>query len=219
MAITRQEIIKSIHKGISNADSRYEKWSRGSSVIFGGVESLMVASVAEALNECQDPPEYLDLEYSFSKIKEESGAESRRGPKPSTLSGGNRVDILLFNRYDKPTCVIEIKRTWNFDQCLKDLQRIRDLIRAYSPKRGGALRRGFLAMLIAKNPIGTRNATDKIREQVETIENKIGNRFDSKELIMHFHRGRIRGAGEEYRKQFPDWRAASFCIEIASESK
>lgn len=217
MAITKQQIIKSIHKGISNADLKYEKWTHGRTVISAGVEGLMVASVAEAVNECQGRGESLDLEYSFSKIREESGAESRRGRKMSTLKGGNRVDIVLFNSYDKPTCVIEIKRTWNSEQCLKDLHRIRDLIRAYSPKRGGSLRRGFLAMWIAKVATQTRTGSDKIREQLVKIEKDVDDKFDPKELAIEYHLGRIRGAGKEYRKEYPDWRAASLCIEIGGD--
>ena len=214
MAITKQQIIKSIHKGISNADIKYEKWTHGRTVISAGVEGLMVASVAEAVNECQGEEESLDLEYSFNKIEEESGAESRRGRKMSTLKGGNRVDIVLFNSYYKPTCVIEIKRTWSSEQCVKDLHRIRDLIRAYSRNRGGSLRRGFLAMWIAKDATQTKTGSDKIYEQLTKIEKDIDGKYDPKELAIDFHLGRIRGAGKEYRKEFPDWRAASLCVEI-----
>ena len=219
MTITRQKIIKSIHKGISTADLKYEKWSHGSSVIFSGVESLVVANVAEALNECQGPSECLDLEYSFSKIKDASGAKIRRGRKPRTLKGGNRVDIVLFNSYDKPTCAIEIKRTWNSEQCIKDLRRLRDLIRTYSHKRGGSLRRGIVAMIIAKNATKTNTGAEKIHEQLDRIKKDIDKKFHNDDLAIQFDLGRIRRAGKEYREEFPDWTVASLCIEITSRNQ
>ena len=219
MAISRQQIIAAINEGISNADLKYEKWTHGSSVIFDGVESLMVANIAESLNRRQDPEETLYLEYSFDNIIEKSGARRPRGRRRSTLKGSNRADIVLFNKYDKPTCVIEVKRTWNTTHCLGDLRRMGDLLESCSRTVGGSLRRGLLAMCIAKNATNTKTAKDRIREQADKIEDISAEGLDRKNLRVKFELGGIRGAGEEFSKKFPDWRVASFSIDLTSGNR
>ena len=215
MAITRQQVLDSIHKGFGDADSKYERWTNGSSVAYAGVESLIVANVAEAVNDLQESHEHLYLEYPFSDILENSGAKFRLDRLPETLQGGKRADIVLFNRFRSPTCVIELKRTWNADQCLNDLERIRDLVDTCSHNNGGSLRRDFLAMWIAKEETTTKSGENRIREQESKIISVVNDKFDKMSFRVTFHLSVIREAGEEFRERFPGWRAGSLCIEIA----
>ena len=222
MAITRQDIVGAIHQGISNADLKYEEWTRGSTVLNAGVESLMVSTVTETLNDRQrGSNESLDLECSFADIIAYSGARRPPGRRRAILKGGNRADIVLFNGYEKPTCVIEIKRTWSAEQCISDLNRIRDLVDACSRKKGGSLRRGFLAMWIAKYVKRKSNlsASDRIRRKVEKIDGILEQRFETKGLVVSSLRGNTRGPAEEFAEEEYERKGASFCIEISSKRR
>ena len=57
MAITRGGIIEAIHEGTSGSNKKYEKWSNGMWVTDSGVEGLMVACIAEAVNKRQEQHE------------------------------------------------------------------------------------------------------------------------------------------------------------------
>ena len=220
MAITRQDIIGAIHKGISDADLKYEQWTKGSTVLNAGVESIMVSTVAEELGKRQrSSSDFLDLECSFRDIIKYSGASRSPGRRRATLKGGNRADIVLFNSYGKPTCVIEIKRTWNAEQCLGDLSRIRDLIDTCSRSKGGSLRRGFLAMWIAKyvKCNSKSSAKDRIRKQISKINSVLEQRYVTTGLVAEPLLGRIRGPADEFMEEGYEWKGASFCIEISNK--
>ena len=62
-----------------------------------GVEGLIVACIAEAVNKSQEQHESLVLEMSFGGIKDSSKAKPKPGPPPAALKGANRADIVLFN--------------------------------------------------------------------------------------------------------------------------
>ena len=107
------EFIEAIHKGICGANLEYEKLSRGACWLNdSGCEGFMVASIARALYEqcCQGSHERsLRLERRFDEIS-------------------GRVDIALLDECEKPICVIEAKRQWEKKPCLRDLNRIRNLV-------------------------------------------------------------------------------------------
>ena len=108
------------------------------------------------------------MEMQFSEICKRSG---RRPPR---IGRHRRVDIVLCNRSRRPTGVIEVKRKWNARQCMDDVLRIQQLIRACSHVNGGSLRRGFLALMIVKKPTSTKSARERVREQQAKIEEAIG---------------------------------------------
>lgn len=219
MAITKSGIVEAIQEGTSVANAKYERWSNGSWITDAGVEGLMVTYIAEAVNKRQEEYESLNLEVSFEYIKRSSIANVARGRKHKTLRGRNRADIVLFNRSYRPTCIIEVKRLWNADQCWKDLERIRDLIHTCSHWREGTLRRGFLTMMIAKEATKTKSAGFRIEEQSNKIMELISDSFKSREQDITFYLGQSEDIGEKFQKLYGDWNSASFCIELASKSQ
>ena len=206
-------------KARASQTKKYEKWSNGSWVTDSGVEGLLVACIAEAVNERQERHESLEIEVSFRAIREMSGARLQRGRRPATLRGTNRADIVLFNRSERPTCVIEVKRSWNADQCWKDLERIRDLVRTCAHVEGGSLRRGFLAMMIAKKATKTKSANDGIEEQMHKIRELVDTKFKKRGQNIEYHPGKTRPLGKGFRELYGDWGAASFCVDISSRNR
>ena len=175
----------------------------------------MVTYIAEAVRKRQEKYESLNLEVSFAEIRKSSSAKVARGRKPKALSERNRADIVLFNSFYRPTCVIEVKRLWNADRCWKDLQRIRDLIHTCCHKRAGTLRRGFLVLMIAKEATKTKSAELRIEEQSNKIKNLIGSKFKRRGQNIAFYLSETDGIGEQFKELYGDWMSASFCIELA----
>ncbi len=218
MAITRKQIIEAIEKGIVAANREYEDWTNGDWVTDSGVESLMVTCIAERLHKRQKEKESLRLEVSFRKIGERSKANTRPRSWTNTIKDTNRADVVLFNASERPTCVIEAKRSWNTKRCDRDLRRIRGLLRKCAHGRGGSLRRGFLVMIIAKQATKTKSAEERILEQMEKIEELVNSTFKKKGQKVTYHRGDAKRPGKRFRDLYDDWRAASFCIEISAKN-
>ena len=214
MAITRQQIVKAIHEGTIAANKKYEEWSNGSWVTDAGVEGLMGACIAEAVNEWQEQHESLGMEVSFKDIKELSGAKPKRGPQFKAAAPANRADIVLFNRHVQPTCVIEVKRKWDVKSCFRDLKRIRDLIRTCALERGGSLRRGFLAVTVVKAETRTKSPEDRIKERVDEIACFLHTNFNTEDLNLRCSPGKSTPLERRFEKLYGNWRAASLCIEI-----
>ena len=127
MAITRKQIIESIHKCALAGDWEFE--------------ATLVEKIAKQLHKYQSGDGSLNFNLSFREIREKSGAVA-----PDTQSDHyKRPDIVLSNSSGRPICVIEVKRNWsNKNKCYEDLERIYQLVDACSHKNGGSLRRGFL---------------------------------------------------------------------------
>ena len=62
---------------MGGSNKKYEKWSNGMWVTDSGVEGLIVACIAEAVNKSQEQHESLVLEMSFGGIKDSSKAKGR----------------------------------------------------------------------------------------------------------------------------------------------
>lgn len=188
MAITRDQTVEAIHEGFRRANERYEKWSNGVRVTESAVEGLIASCIAESISGRQEDHETLFMEMTFSKIwLRSTGTPLRNGR-------GRRADIVLCNRWKHPTGVIEVKRKWNARQCLKDVDRIQRLVLACSHSKGGSLRRGFLALMIAKEPLGARSPEVRIREQCAKIEAVIS-RLSSRGLHRRYWLSRFRTSG------------------------
>ena len=114
-----KEFTQAIHRGIYDANFEYEKWSRGCHWLNdSGHEGLLVAGIARALHEQrQGIHDRLWLEMPFDQIMDDDVANDDR-----------RVDIALLDKCEKPICVIEVKRYWDKDRCLEDLNRIKYLV-------------------------------------------------------------------------------------------
>ena len=188
MAITRDQIIAAVHQGFRTANGRYEKWSNGVRVTESAVEGLITSCIAGALHARQEVHEALFMEMTFSEIWRRSDRA------PPTNGRGRRADIVLCNQRGRPTGVIEVKRKWNAGQCLKDVDRIQRLVLACNYGKGGSLRRGFLALMIAKQPWGAKSAEVRIREQCAKIEAAIS-LLSSRGLHRRYWLSRFRSSG------------------------
>ncbi len=213
----RKAIAVAIHRGTRDANRKYETWSSGWWLTDSGVEGLVVAGIAEQLNDKMTPRESLLMEVPFREIIDWSGAQRSPGRPRTKLRGTNRADIVLFNSGEKPVCVIEAKRSWNQDRCFHDLERIRDLVRQCNIQRNGSLRRGFLALMLAKQALGAKSAKQRIEQQADQIANSVTERFDLRGLNVRFHPSAVRNYPEKFRNAYDsgEWAHASFCIELS----
>ena len=213
MPITKSQIIEAIQQGSLAANRRYEAWSRGLWVTDSGVEGLLVASIAEALHARQGADESLLLEAKFEDIESWAETAPIRGVRPESMGRSNRADIVIFNGRDRPTCVIEVKRTWVTDRCLGDLARLRDLVRRLGRWRAGPLKRGFLAMTLAEEGTAT-TARPHLHARKRDICAVLHQQFPHGGLRWRTHLGPSMNLGKDFRKQFGEWTAASLCIEV-----
>lgn len=210
MAITRAKIVEAIHLGTKAANKKYESWSKGWWVTDAGVEGLLAACIAETINKRQGANEHLMMETQFGYIAEKAGASL-----PDAVGGASRVDIVLLNRNEAPICVIEVKRKWNKESCLNDLNRIDALIGELSYRNNGSLRRGFLTLMIDKKATRNMTANDRIKGQKESIREIISESFETHyQNKIRYILGKSIPLRETYRQFYGDWAFAPLCIEI-----
>ena len=145
MAIARKQVIAALHAGIRTASRNYKRWSGGLTLKDSGVEGLIAVEIARKIHGNQSKPESLRMEMPFKTVIKWSGARAV-GRTPRSLDGG-RPDIVLLNGDLKPVCVIEVKRdVVKETMIVDDLVRLRDVLRRCSKRKGGTLKRAFLAV-------------------------------------------------------------------------
>lgn len=109
-----------------DANNEHEKWSGGNWVGECGIESLLVVHIAKQIYadiRDDNPRPYLTLEQLFSKLV--GSAPPKPGRPPNILRGNKRADIVVWKNSKRPYAVIEVKRRWITDYCLKDIDRLR----------------------------------------------------------------------------------------------
>ena len=163
MALTKEEARKAIFNGVFRAHRDYLKWS-GDWIGEAGVESLLVVKIAESLHAKQGKKESLKLEFSIENIHQASDVKRRSTRK--ALNPRNRVDIAMLNGKGNPISVIEVKRKWTRDSCVKDLQEIQQIVEKYGPKNGGAMQRGFFVVYY-EAPLQPNNHLNKRFDDIE----------------------------------------------------
>ncbi len=207
-----------IFAGIRAANVEYEKWSNGWWVTDSGVEGLMVSFIAKRLSSRQNDRESLVMELAFRYILEWAGAMRPRGRPKRALRGKNLADIVLLDRDERPACVVEVKRMWDRNQCFGDLEKIRDLVLQCNRQHDGSLRRGFLALMLAKKATANETAKQRIGQQAAQIEDLIEAGFDHKGLTLRCFAGPVRHYPKEYRILYDEceWAHAGFCVELSS---
>ena len=214
MAITHSEILKAIQEGTIEANTRYETWTKGYWVTDSGVEGLMVATIAEALHERFCEHDTVVLELSFQEIEEWSRAPPRPGVRPAVMKKTSRADIVLLNGRARPTCIIEVKRMWEKTSCLNDLARIGAHVRRLSHSKGGSVRRGFLAFLIAGSDTEGQSPRACIEARAEEIVGIVDSDLRYIREYWRWWLGESISLGEPYEAEYGKWEAASFSIEI-----
>ena len=216
--VERLAIRNALLDGVKEANRRYEKWSRGSWLSDSGVEGHVVSTICETLHGLIADKGSIEMEMSFRYIQEWSNAETPRGRPPTSQNALNRADIVILTREWRPVWVIEVKRVWNERKCLRDLVRIRDLIRRCGRRRNGTLKSGFLAFqLEASEEEEGKTAEQCLKEQAQEIK-RVLDGFDRKDLEMKYRQGTMRHYPRRFRDLHdePDWVHASFCVGLWS---
>ena len=224
MTITKEAVINAVHRGITTANSKFEKWSKGSWVSDYGVEGFMVADIAAALRKEQDKDESILLEATFKEIREYSGAQRRPGRPKKVLKDRNRADITLLNQDGRTVRVIEVKRSWEKTTCFNDIKRLLTLLEDCERQRGGSLKYGFLALPIVKSAKTRSEVQSKIRAKAKSIEEEVQTevrkKFEKK-IRVESRLGNMSWYPKHYREKYGDekeYALAGFCLTFSNKA-
>ena len=222
MTIGKDAVIKAVLRGMTTANSKFEKWSKGSWVSDYGVEGFMVAHVAAALREEQDERESLLLEASFKEIRKYSDARRPRGRPQEVLNDRNRADITLFDQRDRTVHVIEVKRSWDYDKkgCFRDIERLLALLKVCAGQGSSSMKYGFLALPIVESAKKQSEVRRKIRDKAKNIEKEVQAEFQKKfETKFRVERrlGGMRWYPEDYYEN-KKYALAGFCLTFSNKT-
>ena len=139
------DISNRIVAGARKALTEYKKWSGNYPVENYGSESIITSFIAQAL--MKDNKEHtLTIEEQFCNLYNNSNA-STRGKKPEPISDSKRADIVLYNKDSTLGHIIEVKKKFQTQGILKDIERIALLLKKISNLGGGTLKSGHLAYI------------------------------------------------------------------------
>ena len=211
--IGREAIGKAIVEGVQAANRRYEAWSRGGWLTDSGAEGPAVSAVGEKLHGALAGEGSIEMQMPSGAVLDWSAARRRKG-RPRLIEGShNRVDIVILDRDWRPVCAVELNRYWQQEECLEDLERVRDLI-IESGCRNGSLTAGFVAFPLDGWEEEDCTARECLEFRRNWIDEALGNRFDPDGLKMEL----LLGPGRRYPKRYRalrkerDWVHAAFRI-------
>ena len=213
MTITKKAVIKGVLAGVATANTKFEEWSNGSWVDEYGVEGFMVAHIAAALRKEQGAGESLLLEATFDEIRECSGATRQPGRPKNVLQGSKRADIALFDRRGRTVHVVEVKRSWGRRSGFKDIERLRDLLKACAEQKNGSMKHGFLALPIVEWAETRREVRAKVRSRASNIEQEVRSRFGLEESALQSCLGGMRWYPRRYGEEL-EGALAGFCLTL-----
>ena len=124
--MTLNDLIKTIHVSIDDANKMHMKWTGGWWVTAYGVESFIVGNIARGIMDLPNPPKYATMETKFSELYDNSGIRPK-GPSRVASKSNNRLDLALYAG-ENLSHAIELKRFWD-PKCLEDLDRLALLIK------------------------------------------------------------------------------------------
>ena len=213
--IGREAIGTAIMEGVQTANRRYEAWSRGGWLTDSGAEGPAVAAVGEKLHGALAGEGAIDMQMPFAAILDRSAAPPGMGRPRFIESPHDRVDIVILDRKRRPVCAVEINRFWRDEECLADLERIRDLI-VESGHRNGSLSAGFVAFLLDGWEEEDCTARECLEFRRNWIEERLREGFDAGGLNMEFRLGPQRRYPKKYRalRQERDWVHAAFSVAL-----
>lgn len=141
------ELMKTIYKSVYETNEKYEKWSGGYWTTEYGLESLVVADLANAIMDPNNnPPTYLTLEESFAGLEYNQGKKHRGAPRKN-INSRNKLDMALYYG-EFLSYAIEVKCRWSNKTCLKDMDRLCELYRSFGKKNKGTMVAGVFVLLI-----------------------------------------------------------------------
>lgn len=167
MAITKEEITKALHLGVRATSKNYVEWSKGLSLA-DSPEYLVVVEIARNINKKLGGSESLRLEMQYAQVLAGAGFVQGRGAPLKAINGGKKADLVLLKDWDKPTCVIEVKKNPSYDGVQKDLKRLRDVVYACRHHKG-LLKHGFLSICLSDAP--------DVNYKVDSVVDSVGKFF------------------------------------------
>ena len=204
-------VVKALLRGVMRANAKYERWSNGLWLTDSGVEGLLVASLSEELSKILAKGESLLIEVGFEHIQEWSEAARPRGRPPRVLTGQRRADIVLLDRRDRPTYVVEAKRYWSRRRGFRDIRRLRALLRTCGQENGGSLQGGLLVLFLSSEARTRREARRDIQDQVERIQREVQEEFALAPGDAEFQRSTCRYYPQRYGGEI-EYASAALCI-------
>lgn len=213
--IDRQAIGEAIMEGVQAANRRYEAWSRGGWLTDSGAEGPTVEAVGEKLHGALAGDGSIEMQMPSGAVLDWSAARRRKRRPRHIEAPHNRVDIVILDRNWRPVCAVEVNRFWQQEECLEDLERVRDLI-VESSRRDGSLTVGFVAFLLDGWEEEDCTARECLEFRRNWIEEVVGEKFDPDGLKMELLLGPGRQYPKKYRvlRQERDWVHAAFCIAL-----
>ena len=216
--VGRKAMEKAILGGVQDANRKYEKWSRGGWLSDSGVEGHVVSTIVEKLHGLVSGNGSIEMEMSFGSIRKWSRAKNPPGRPRTNVKAPNRADIVVLSKEWRPVCVIEVKRFWQEEKCLKDLERIRDLILRCGREKNGLLYSGFLAFQLEGWKEEDMSAERCLESQAREVRQVLRDKFDNEGLKMQCRLGAKRHYPKMYRVLYnqTDWVHAAFCVGLWS---
>lgn len=149
--LTKDDVIRAIHRGVLKAHRQFEQLSGDASWMADrgvpGMEGFVVSHIFRAItvHKSMSAHETPILELPFSYIREWTGAKDRGRPREK-MQPRRRVDIALLNGQQKPIHVIEVKQKWSKETGCADVEKLRNLLATYGPRKEGTLKSVFLSV-------------------------------------------------------------------------
>lgn len=211
--MTLNDLIKTIHVSINDANKMHMKWTGGWWVTAYGVESFIVGNIARGIMDLPNPPKYATMETKFSELYDNSGIRPK-GPSRVASKSNNRLDLALYVG-ENLSHAIELKRFWD-PKCLEDLDRLAELYRTLNKEKGGSLRAGIFVLLAACKARRGRDARNNLAQVFERYEEKCANHLKLKWLARGINSYEFsRGVEHVKPTLLPDGQAfSSLCVVI-----
>ena len=163
-----EQVKTAIFKGIRDAFDRYKEWSGGDWITEQGVEGMAQVHIASAISKVRNSSaSTVKLEVKFDELQDRSAAKGS-GNRPKEISKSYRADLAVFDRRKKPTSVIEIKRKWMKEGCVKDLKRLAAVIKHFGSDRSGSVKDGYLVFYT-----NAKGSISEVNNRVKKIETEI----------------------------------------------
>ena len=220
MTIAKDAVIKAMLRGMTSANSSFEKWSNGSWVCDYGVEGFMVAHIAAALRKEQNKDESLLLEATFKEIREYSDNPRPPGRPRKVLKDRNRADITLFDQDYRTVHVIEVKRKWEKQRCFRDIERLLALLEVCARQRSGSMKHGFLALPIVQTAKTRSEAGYKIQKKYcdikKEVQMKVRTKFQKKFRVESCLGGMRWYPKSKYYDEKEEYALAGVCLTFSN---
>ena len=208
--MTEKELVATLHESIFKANTDYENWSGGFWLCEYGVEGFMVSRIADAImssKNIQRHPTYLTLETSFQELLENQG-KWPKGKRKECMKDGNRLDIALYYG-EGLSQVLEVKRCWS-PACLRDLERLCELLRHCGKNAGGTLKCGVFVLCLHAKAKKNQDVFECLERSCAEKEERCRNYLEKHGSVssFYFSRGEVR-LSEDQKAAF-----SSLCVII-----